>query len=159
MAFTHKTKLKLDKEVGGGDLSKLCTITMLIVYPYAWTINFEICIQEHQPPIPITFQAEAWSHWYIGYWDGKTEGSPIGFVSIFEDWRAEKVPGQKRPISNLWEYFFVPEHRMPIWLLVGSDSSKLIETKIHENAIFVTRIAPSRAFFFLSSEGFSPKTL
>ena len=33
---THKTKLKLDKEVGGGDLAELCTtITMLIVYPYA----------------------------------------------------------------------------------------------------------------------------
>ena len=32
---TCNTKLKLDKEVGGGDLSELCTITMLIVYPYA----------------------------------------------------------------------------------------------------------------------------
>ena len=27
---THKTKLKLDKEVGGGDLTDLCTITYLI---------------------------------------------------------------------------------------------------------------------------------
>ena len=43
---THKTKLKPDKEVGGGDLVELCTtITIRIVYPYAWTINFEICIQ------------------------------------------------------------------------------------------------------------------
>ena len=33
--LTYKTKLKLDKEVGGGDLAELCTITMLIVYPYA----------------------------------------------------------------------------------------------------------------------------
>ena len=32
---TYKTKLKLDKEVGGGDLSELCTITHLIAYPYA----------------------------------------------------------------------------------------------------------------------------
>ena len=32
---SHKTKLKLDKEVGGGDLSELCTITYLIAYPYA----------------------------------------------------------------------------------------------------------------------------
>ena len=32
---TYKTKLKLDKEVGGGDLSELCTITYLIAYPYA----------------------------------------------------------------------------------------------------------------------------
>ena len=32
---TYKTKLKLDKEVGGGDLSDLCTITYLIAYPYA----------------------------------------------------------------------------------------------------------------------------
>ena len=32
---TYKTKLKLDKEVGGGDLSDLGTITYLIAYPYA----------------------------------------------------------------------------------------------------------------------------
>ena len=32
---TYRTKLKLDKEVGGGDLSELCTITYLIAYPYA----------------------------------------------------------------------------------------------------------------------------
>ena len=30
---TYKTKLKLDKEVGGGDLSELCTITYLIANP------------------------------------------------------------------------------------------------------------------------------
>ena len=30
-----QTKLKLDKEVGGGDLSELCTVTYLIAYPYA----------------------------------------------------------------------------------------------------------------------------
>ena len=33
--LTYKTKLKLDKEVGGGDLSQLCTITCLIAYPCA----------------------------------------------------------------------------------------------------------------------------
>ena len=33
--LTYKTKLKLDKEVGGGDLSELCTITYVIEYPYA----------------------------------------------------------------------------------------------------------------------------
>ena len=33
--ITYKTKLKLDKEFGGGDLSDLCTITYLIAYPYA----------------------------------------------------------------------------------------------------------------------------
>ena len=32
---TYRTKLKLDKEVGGGDLTELCTITYLIAYPYA----------------------------------------------------------------------------------------------------------------------------
>ena len=36
LVITHKTKLKLDKEVGGGDLAELrITITMRIVYPYA----------------------------------------------------------------------------------------------------------------------------
>ena len=29
---TYKTKLKLDKEVGGGNLGELCTITYLIAY-------------------------------------------------------------------------------------------------------------------------------
>ena len=33
--ITYKTKLKLDKEVGGGDLSQLCTITYLLAYRYA----------------------------------------------------------------------------------------------------------------------------
>ena len=33
--ITYKTKLKLDKEVGGGDLFDLCTITHLTAYPYA----------------------------------------------------------------------------------------------------------------------------
>ena len=33
--LTYKTKLKLDKEVGGGDLSELCTVTYLIAYPCA----------------------------------------------------------------------------------------------------------------------------
>ena len=32
---TYKTKLKLDKEVGGEGLSDLCTITYPIAYPYA----------------------------------------------------------------------------------------------------------------------------
>ena len=33
---------------------------------------------------------------------------------------AEKKPWQKWSISNLWEHFWVPEHRVPIWLLSGS---------------------------------------
>ena len=33
--ITYKTKLKLDKEVGGGDLFELCTVTYQIAYPYA----------------------------------------------------------------------------------------------------------------------------
>ena len=96
---TYKTKLKLDEEVGGGDLSELCTITYLIAYPYAWTVNFEICIDmqltAHQPPIPKASQAVAWSHKYIGYWNGKTEGSPIGFVTIFWGLKSWKNPWAK----------------------------------------------------------------
>ena len=34
-SYTYKTKLKLDKEVGGGELANLCTITYLIANPYA----------------------------------------------------------------------------------------------------------------------------
>ena len=33
--LTYKAKLKLDKEVGSGDLFELCTITNIIAYPYA----------------------------------------------------------------------------------------------------------------------------
>ena len=50
-------------------------------YPYAWTVNFEICLdvqlRTYQPLIPKTSQASAWCHQYIGYWIGKKEGSPI----------------------------------------------------------------------------------
>ena len=96
---TYRTKLKLDKEVGGGDFSELRTVTYLITYPYGWTVNFEIwnlrfkhrgtkygmLLTTHQPPIAKTSQTSAWSHRYIGNWVGKTEGSPIGFIPIF--WR------------------------------------------------------------------------
>ena len=40
----YETKLEVDKEVGVGDLSEPCAVTYLIAYPYAWTVNFEICI-------------------------------------------------------------------------------------------------------------------
>ena len=96
---TYKTKLKLDKEVGGGDLFELCTITYQIAYPYAWTVNFETCIDlrltTHQPPIPKTSQAAAWSHKYIGYWNGETEGSPIGFATIFWGFETWNFPWAK----------------------------------------------------------------
>ena len=68
--YTDKTKLKLDKEVGGGVLFELCTITYLITYPYARTVNFEICIDvqltTHQPLIAKASQAAAWSYRYNG---------------------------------------------------------------------------------------------
>ena len=34
LVLTYKTKLKLDREVGGVDFSELCTVTYLITYPY-----------------------------------------------------------------------------------------------------------------------------
>ena len=97
--YTYKTKLKLDREVGGGDLFEMCTITYLITDPYGWTVNFEIwnlrfkhrgtkygmLLTTHQPPIAKASQTSAWSHRYIGDWVSKTEGSPIGFIPIF--WR------------------------------------------------------------------------
>ncbi len=51
--ITDKTKLKLDREVGGGDLFLNCGIELLvqtyvtyqISYPYGGTINFETCIE------------------------------------------------------------------------------------------------------------------
>jgi hypothetical protein len=32
---------------------------------------------------------------------------------------AEKYPWQKWSISYLWEHFLVPEHRIPIWFILG----------------------------------------
>ena len=65
---------------------------------------------------------------------------------------ADKFPYSKWSISNLWEHFWVPEHRMPIWLLFVSDSSNCIEARIHRTLIFITRIAPLDAFIFLHLE-------
>ena len=71
----------------------------IIAYPYAWTVNFETCIDlrltTHQPPIPKTSQAAAWSHKYIGYWNGETEGSPIGFATIFWGFETWNFPWAK----------------------------------------------------------------
>ena len=110
----------LIRRLGVGDLSKLCTITYLIAYPYAWTVNFEICIDVQlttpQPPISKTSQAAAWSQRYIGCWVGKTEGSPIGFIAIVWSLKNWKFPWQKWSIWCLWEHFLVLEHRISIWL-------------------------------------------
>ena len=120
---TYKTKLKLDKEVGGGDLSELCTITYLIAYPYAWTVNFEICfdvqLTRHQPPIPKASQAAAWSHRYIGYWMGKTEGSPIGLWRKFGRWNDWIIPLAKvvdfEPLGALFGLGGLEADLTPIW--------------------------------------------
>ena len=72
-------------------------------YPYAWTVNFETCIDvqltTHQPPIPKTSQAAAWSHRYIGYWMDKTEGSLIGFMANF--WRLNHW---KNPLPKVFHF-------------------------------------------------------
>ena len=90
-------------------------------YPYAWTVNFEICIdvqlRTYQPLIRKTSQASAWCHRYIGYWMGKTEDSPTGSRTNSEGWMPAKIPRQKWSISYLWEHFLVPEHQIPIWLV------------------------------------------
>ena len=121
LIITYKTKLKLDKEVGGGDFSEL---RYLFKYPYAWTVNFEICIdvqlRTYQPPISKASLTSAWCYKYIGRWIKKSEGSAIGFGRNFKGWMADKFPEQKWLISNVWEHFLVPEHRMPIRLVFGS---------------------------------------
>ena len=77
----------------GMQLCVYCSLTYLLAYPYAWTLNCGNCIglqlMTHQPPSPEASQSAAWSHKYIGYWNGETEGSPIGFATIvwqFETW-------------------------------------------------------------------------
>ena len=63
--------------------------------------------------LPETSQAAAWSHKYIGFWNGETEGWIRNH--FFEGSRLEMFPKQKWSISNLWEHFFVSEHRKPFW--------------------------------------------
>ena len=71
---------------------------MYVTYPYAWTVNFKLCIdaqtKTYQPPIPKASQASAWSHMYIGHLMCKTEGSPIGLAKNFKGWMAEKTLGK-----------------------------------------------------------------
>ena len=106
----------------------------IITYPYAWTVNFEICLdaqlRTYQPLIPKTSQASAWCHRYIGYWMGKTEDSPTGSRTNSEGWMPAKIPRQKWSISYLWEHFLVPDHRTPIWL-VGRLADWLIGSLAH----------------------------
>ena len=110
------TKLKLDKDFGGGffffGIAILCCMNDVRfkiqvldsktpravlelflrnacdnTYPYAWTVNFEMCLEmqlrTYQPPIPKTSQASAWCYRYIGRWMCKTEGSPTGLGENF----------------------------------------------------------------------------
>ena len=130
---TYKTKLKLDREVGGGDLSELCTITYLITYPYGWTVNFEIwnlrfkhrgtkygmLLTTHQPPITKASQTSAWSYKYIGDWMGKTEGSPIGFGAIFGRLKSWTIPLAKvvdfEPLGALFALGGLEADLTPIW--------------------------------------------
>ena len=82
----------------------------IITYPYAWTVNFEICLdvqlRTYQPLIPKTSQASAWCHRYIGYWMGKTEDPPTGSRKKSEGWMPAKIPSQKWSISYLWDTFW-----------------------------------------------------
>ena len=99
----------------------------IIAYPYAWTVNLKIWsyaqLRTYQPPIPKPSQASAWPYMYIGHWVCKTEGSPTGFARISKGWMAEKIPRQKWSISYLWEHFLVPEHRIPISVILGGGVS------------------------------------
>ena len=61
--------------------------TYVITYPYAWTVNFEMCLEvqlrTYQPPIPKASQASAWCYRYIGRWMCKAEGSLTGLGENF----------------------------------------------------------------------------
>ena len=88
-------------------------------YPYAWTVNFKICVthsSEH-PNLPFRFCLKlrprltcTSAAWYV-----KLKVSPVDSYGISEGWMTEKIPRQKWSISDVWEHFWVQEHRMPIW--------------------------------------------
>ena len=74
--------------MGFGCLAELqVCIACVITYPYAWTLNFEMCLKmqlkTYQPPIANASQASAWSQRYDGRWMCKTEGSPTGLRKNF----------------------------------------------------------------------------
>ena len=75
----------------------------IITYPYAWTVNFKICLdvqlRTRQVPIPKTSQAAAWRHRYIGHWMRKTEGS---LAWIMKEFRT--LNGWKKPLVKVTDF-------------------------------------------------------
>ena len=75
--------------------------------PHGGTINFKICIEfnsttmSHQPPIPNSSQASAWSYMNIGRWIRKTKRSPTAFR-----WNFGRLNGWNIPLAKVVD--FVP---------------------------------------------------
>ena len=89
----------LTRRLGVGDLSDVRTITYLIAYPYAWTVNFEHCIEvqltTHQPQIPNFSQVYRTLNGVIGISDiewAKRKDPLLDSWQFFEGWRAEQFP-------------------------------------------------------------------
>ena len=84
----------------------------IIIYPYAWTVNFKICLdvqlRARQVPIPKTSQAAAWRHRHIGHWMRKTEGSLSWITKEFR-----RLNGWKKPLAKV-------VHLVPLEALPGS---------------------------------------
>ena len=89
--------------IGVWNLARSGTISQLILDPYAWTVNFEICrdvqLTTHQPPMRNSSQTSAWSHRYIGRGIGKTEDSPTGFRKNFSG-----LNGWKKPLPKVVDF-------------------------------------------------------
>ena len=82
-------------------------------------ICFDVQLTKRQPPIPKASQAAAWSHRYIGYWIGKTEGSPIGLWRKFGRWNDWIIPLAKvvdfEPLGALFGLGGLEADLAPIW--------------------------------------------
>ena len=73
----------------------------------------------HQPPIPKTTEAAAWSQRYIGYERGITEGSHIGFIAVFRRLKSWTIPLAKvvnfKPLGALFALGGLEADLTPIW--------------------------------------------
>ena len=144
---TYKTKLKLDKEAGGGFY---CDEVLQEVFQHVLQEVFQEVFQDvFQEIVREVFQKVFQKGISIGISRDNSRGIPGGisrrfqeisqeafqnaFQDIFQEIVREvfqevfhevfrkvewlKIPMQKLSISYLWEHFLVPEHQIPIWLV------------------------------------------
>ena len=116
--ITYRTKLKLDKEVGGGDLAHLCTITYLLAYLSCLNPKFRKLYRLAAHDTPISKKLLKLQLGAISISDMVKRRVPLlDSQPLLEGSGLDMFLGQKWSISNLWERFLVWETWKPFcWI-------------------------------------------